>query len=289
MKKIAFLIALLLMVVAPISGQDLRHFNNYLGANFSGIFQATISTDVAMVVQFTGEESYASVEVTAADGNLVFLVDGAADTSMDSGATCGAAGTIDVTDADCNTFAEVVDMINADDYWKAALIGALRTDDSTSTNGILITAAAAGAETGLSLLFDGTETDTVSQIITTKRAPRDYITAGQLVQNPYGGTVQLMPYLNWKTTHSGGGANTLTISCLERKYSGVTATETVTTMATITGAATTTQTVLDAADWGTVGFMGCRNGALHLRIVDAGAGNVTVAELSAYSVEFPSR
>lgn len=292
MKKLLTLAAMLALLLTPAfaQAQSLPHFEKFLGADFSGIYQSAISTDVAMVVKLTAPEHYGTLEVTAADGDLVFTLDGAADTSIicPSG---GTGGTIDVSNGDCNTFGEVIDIINGDSdgYWKAALVGALRTDASTSTNGILITAAPADASAGLSLLFDGTETDTVSQLISTKRLPADYIQAGQLVQNPYSGTVQLLDYLTFTTTHDGGGNNNLTISCVERRYSGVSATENVTSMlGAVAGAATTVATVYDAADWGSFGLHGCKDQAIHIRIA-VGANNITAAVVSAHAIEYASR
>lgn len=283
MRKLITLLAVLAFCVAPVlTSQTLPNFERWLGADMIGPGITAISTDLAMGVKFDAEGSTGTIAV-AAGGDITFLKDGAAVTGFECPVAAPLGGVIDVSDADCNTFAEVVDIINndTDGEWKAVLLGALRTDSSDNT---LITLVAADANTGIELLFDGTITDEVNMLFSTKVAATDYITGGLLQQDPYGGTRILIDRMEWKTTHDGGGANSATISCVERNYIGITATETVSNATVFTGGATTVATLLDHADWG-FGFLGCKNGALHVRIVDVAPGNLTVAEFTSHAVE----
>jgi len=95
-------------------------------------------TDVALVIKYVGAQASASITVSSGDitfkqgpvGSLVV------DPSIDSGGNDP--GVIDVSDANANTFGEVVDLINASSNWKAYLVGALRADNANASTGSLL-------------------------------------------------------------------------------------------------------------------------------------------------------
>jgi hypothetical protein len=100
-----------------------------------GYRSGTTDSDAAIEIKYIGTS--ASATVTVASGGDITLKHGAAaseaaDTTIKL-PTGGSAGVIDVSDTDANTFAEVVDHINASPNWRARLVTALRTDSSNDT------------------------------------------------------------------------------------------------------------------------------------------------------------
>lgn len=94
--------------------------------------------DIALVIKYVGTQKSASITVSSGDitfkqGPVGALV---VDPSIDSGGDDP--GVIDVSDANANTFGEVVDLINASANWKAYLVGALRADNSNASTGSLL-------------------------------------------------------------------------------------------------------------------------------------------------------
>jgi len=116
----------------------------------------TDDIDVSMKIRYVGSQPSATVEVSAAGD--ILLKHGAvgsevADTTIQIGST---AGTIDVSDAAGNTFAEVVDHINGSANWEAYLVGSLRADNSNASTGSLLVRSATtiAPKTDLSLFKD---------------------------------------------------------------------------------------------------------------------------------------
>lgn len=102
----------------------------------------TDDVDVGLKIKYVGTQKSATVEVNAS--GLILLKHGvagseAADTTIQIGAT---PGTIDVSDASGNTFAEVIDHINGSANWEAYLVGALRADSSNASTGSLLARSA---------------------------------------------------------------------------------------------------------------------------------------------------
>lgn len=167
-RKIAPLIMGLLALAAlavtppPISAQVLEA--RVLGATPLNVSNASVSTDVAMLVRYIGTGTSGLVAVDAATGDLTFT-DGtlgaeAATSTFECPVSGGLGGIIDVSDAACNTFGEVADIINASSNWRAVLLDVRRSDSSDTTSGVLITLAATQARRsdGLGLLLDNTTT-----------------------------------------------------------------------------------------------------------------------------------
>lgn len=102
----------------------------------------TDDIDVSMKVRYVGTSASATVEVNAS--GLILLKHGvagseAADTTIQIGAT---PGTIDVSNAAGNTFAEVVNQINGSANWEAYLVGSLGADSSNASTGSLLARSA---------------------------------------------------------------------------------------------------------------------------------------------------
>jgi hypothetical protein len=100
-------------------------------------------TDAVLKVRYVGSQASASVEVSAA-GDITFKHGAAGalavDPTIDSGGND--AGVIDVSDANANTYGEVIDLINASPNWEAYLVGGLRADNANASTGSILEAVA---------------------------------------------------------------------------------------------------------------------------------------------------
>lgn len=100
-----------------------------------------VSTDVGIQIVYTGPEASATVEV-AAGGDMTLKIGALSSEAADT--TIGSPNLDGVFDlstpaAAVNTYGELIDLININPYWKARLVGVLRSD---LTNNTLITLSA---------------------------------------------------------------------------------------------------------------------------------------------------
>ena len=131
-KKLSVLFAALLVTTLMGAHGIIDSLN---GVVYQGIYileDATLGDGTpAIIVQYVGAEENGQV-----DGNAtgdVLLLDGAlgAEAAIDTASNCGAvAGTLDVSDADCDTFGELVQECNSLDDWNCALVGVLPNQDA---------------------------------------------------------------------------------------------------------------------------------------------------------------
>ena len=95
--------------------------------------------DIGLTVRYIGEQVSSTITVSS-DGDITFKhgASGAevVDATIDSGGDDE--GVIDVSDANADTFGEVVDLINASVNWEAYLVGTLRSDDANASTGSLL-------------------------------------------------------------------------------------------------------------------------------------------------------
>lgn len=169
MSKLKSIIAAALLVIAfvvPASAQDPLAAKYLLGDPATIQFNhATQAGDAAILIRYNP----LSAALTAPSGTvqvttttLLFKVGAAGSEAADSTVTCpsgGTGGTIDLTNAACDTVGEVVDIINASagDKWKAVNWAAFRTD---GVNDKFVASAAASANTvlGRQVVWDTSKT-----------------------------------------------------------------------------------------------------------------------------------
>lgn len=113
-----------------------------------------VNTDVAIYVKYVGTGTQGAGAATVAvdgSGNIAFINNGSADTTVNAAAVCGGTpGTITV--ATCTTFTAVINEINKSVNWVAVAHTALLAD--TSTNALnTLSATSAKGPTGVGLLW----------------------------------------------------------------------------------------------------------------------------------------
>lgn len=178
MKK---LIALAFLVASPL----------YAQTPVSGNVASDTAGSVAAIIKYIGTGSAATVAIDAATGDIelkVATVDDSA--NVDTGGVCagGVAASLDVSDAQCDTFGEVADLVNASTHWRMVLVGALRTDTTTNTI-TTFSIAQATVKKGLSLYFDSAVSNSTSIAMIPENCKTDincFMTpANKLLENPF--------------------------------------------------------------------------------------------------------
>lgn len=117
---------------------------------------SAVSTDVGIEIVYTGPQASATVEV-AAGGDMTLKIGALGAEAVDT--TIGSPnldGVFDLSSpaAAVDTYGELIDLINVNPYWKARLVGVMRSD---LTNNTLITRSAAQCKNVVvSLLRDTT-------------------------------------------------------------------------------------------------------------------------------------
>lgn len=219
---------------------------------------SAVSTDVGLYVKYVGasQTGTATVAVDAATGDIAFVVNGGADTSIGCPT---ATGTIDVSNAACDTMGEVLDVINKTANWRAVLGGMLRSDSSNNTL-ITLSATVASGPRGLGLLKDTVVALNITLDLTPNftpagrsigyfMAPSPNTTVNKLNPNAFNGLRTLITNIRENITSSGTVGQFVVYGVTQtHANSGSTAyvnSETVRTIWSETGAATTVEKVRD--------------------------------------------
>lgn len=282
-KLLAFLVALGLVLPISTEAQDayLAAVGRYVSGDTVSFYQTAEDTDVALFVRYVGSTVGTNTIEINAGGDLLFVEGGSADASVicPSG---GTGGTIDVSNGDCNTMGEVVDICNADANWVCVLHGALRSD--TSTDYLLDQGPTdAGEVAGVAIEWDSDVANMVTHVVTTFDDLRDYTgneRTGDLLTNPYAGTRANVIEVDYNVNFGTAG----TIQILSVLPDNRAESETVTTIFSL-GAADNSETLFDRKPFG---VFGRKDEKLIFRFVDSGtiAG---VALVSGYGIQFSAR
>ena len=244
---------LFLPLVQSAHAQTNNQLNNYLSGSPVTRGIGAVSTDVSMLVRYTGTSASGTVAVDAATGDLTFLSGAsgseAADTSFECPVSGALGGIIDVSNAACNTFGEVVDTINGlctgciRNNWTAVLVGAMRSESTDNTN-ITLSATTANAPEGLGLLFDGVVTFRTSIALTQYQNLTSYVSDNRyrLVENPFAGQQAVLHQVTATSTY-GSGTSDHVVYCVALVNSRTNPTETVTSYRRPAGATTVASTL----------------------------------------------
>jgi len=214
---------------------------------------------VAMLIKYIGTGSAATVEIDAATGDIELEVNNVADnTNVDQSSVCagGTANSLDVDDAQCNTFGEVVDLINASTHWRAVLVGALRSDTLVNTLQTMAEVQATRTD-GLALYLDSAVADWAGNPLVPQGCLTDircYMTPqGKILENPFAGKMIDLRWLAGYSTYD--TASNFYIYSVKNSYRGNgTLAETVTTLwQEATGASTANKQLTQFQYFGLLG------------------------------------
>jgi len=279
MKKIILTLALVVLLAAPGFAQtDFPVFGN-ISSDTAG--------SVAALVKYVGTTAGSATTDLACDaatGDLAFRVAGVASTTVNSAALCGATvGTIDVSDADCNTWGEVADTINATADWRVVLVGALRSDSTDNTTTTFAVTAAQKVE-GIALYFDSAVSLTTSIALIPENCKTDircFMTPnGQLLENPYAGRQADVRWIEGLSTYATTG--TFNVYSVKPRNKAVGSESVSTIYSEATGASTVLKQL---TQFQYNGLRGRPHEKVIVRITDTGASSTFF--LRAYGIQKP--
>lgn len=240
----------------------------------SGHVSSDTAGSPAMLIKYIGTGSAATVEIDAATGDIELeIADVADNTNVDTGSVCagGVANSLDVSDAECNTFGEILDLINASTHWRAVLVGALRSDSTNNTLAVLAESQATKTA-GLTLYFDSAVSLTTSIAMVTPNCQTDiscYMNPnGSLRENPYGGTQTDVRWVEGYSTFATTGTFNIYSVKVSQKAAG---SENVMTLhSEVTGATGTNKQLTQFQYYG---LLGRPHDKVIVRITDTGASS----------------
>lgn len=260
-------------------------------------FISALSTHQVLLVKYVGTSASGLVAVSAI-GDLTFTsgAEGseAADASFECPVSGALGGVIDVSDAACDTFGEVVDTINGSctgclQNWRAVIVDGMRSESSNDTLAT-ISATAATAEDGLALLGDSGVSFDVVVGATPFRSIKNYISGqnNRMVENPHVGTKPIL-YKSIATSTYASGTSTFEVFCVTpklRTQGSVAGSEVQTQVWSEAGGATTAAKTFDFTGGGS--GIACSEGQkLVVRLNNSAA--MTAATMPVWSAQYTVR
>lgn len=293
----ALVLAATLPSHAPVEAQGLIDASRFMPAvPVSGALGA-VSTDVGMIVKYTGTSSSATIAV-AANGDITLIDNGSADVTTECPVSGALGGVIVVANAACDTFGEVCDAINSSTTgaWRCVIVDGLRADSSNDTittfgatqatlaDGVLLKWDAAVAFKSTIALVPPKYRTSIQPWLATRSVP-----APQMAQNPFAGTMTRLLLANETTTFGSGTSNYEIHSVRVRNFptagSGtalaVGGSEVDTLLYSTAGGATTVNKILD---FSTFGVLSNPDEKMVLRVNNSAA--MTAAVHYAYGQQF---
>lgn len=241
-------------------------------------------TDPMLYVKFFGPGGVTSTTTMAveANGDLTFVVNGAAYAGFECPVSGALGGVIDVSDAACNTLGEVVDIINATaptfstGYFRAVIAAGLRSD-SSDTRG-LADAADTDVNTpnGDVIFYDSSVDDDIAiGLWDSSKGIQNWIPgsvypSARLPKNPWADSDSVLLYYSENITNAGTVGN-IEVHCTTENYNdGKALSSESDRVAYIeAGAATTVTGKID--EFLNAGGLHCAGGKLWVRLLASGA------------------
>ena len=269
---VAFLVAASL--TAPLALAEVGRFSGLKVLGPLSGSQTGVNTGIALWIKYVGVTATTpTVEVDAATGDIELRLDAVAD-ALVSCPEGDLDGVIDVSDAACNTWIEVVDAINMGGSGWAAVLGpvdsaadpsdhllvlAVTDDDLSQGRALYLEADVDGAlgqnavETwiGLYPAGSGAETTDTGQFFFNGRQPN---------KNPFAKKISVLTYFSLNQTSTGTIADTI-VRAVHREYrgnptNGFDLTERVRVVYQLTGGATTVDSIVDFSNFPLIGAPG---------------------------------
>lgn len=248
-----------------------------------------VDTSPAIVIGYNDTTADPSIAVEA-DGNLTFLVGDAAYTGFECPVSGALGGVIDVSDADCDTVGEVVDIINADQSdgagFYAYIAAGLRSDSSNDSFLADADDTDVSTPTGEVVYWDSSTLDDSEFVLTSQwltQAQALYDILGgyasinpenrKLIKNPYNGYDTVLLDAGENITNAGTIGN-FDALCVVESYKVSGGSEVATVMYRETGAASTSLGSIN--EFLNAGGLRCRNGKVVVRIYAASADTSAV-------------
>lgn len=263
-------------------------------AKVISVNRTTQDTDPALYIKYFGPGGSSTTTVAVeADGNLTFVVNGAAYTGFECPVSGALGGVIDVSDTACNTLGEVVDVINATSptfatgYFRAEIAGGLRSDSSDN----VFLADAADTEVtrpeGEIVYWGSADTDDL--VLTLENESKGLggrVDGNRLTPNPFKGSENVLVYASEQITNAGTITNFEVHCTVENYRDGATpGSEVDTILYTEAAAATTAIGTID--EFKDNGGLVCQEGKLWVRVLASGADtSATSAFLYGYRRPF---
>lgn len=221
------------------------------GLKFVGPASGASSTAddvIALYVKYVGSAAgKPTVEVNAV-GDLVFTIAGSADTTLGCPT---ATGTVDVSNAACNTFGEVINAINASGSNWRAVPGALLASESSDNTLALLAATDTGVRAGKPIYFDNANVDITADLVSVVIGPPSLAVDGSfwfagnaINPSPLGSLYTFLAAFSEKKTSGGTIGNTIVYG-VKSIFKGATYSEVVRTVWSETGGATATENQTD--------------------------------------------
>jgi hypothetical protein len=236
-----------------------------------------VDTEAALYIKYYGPGGASTTTVAVeADGNLTFVVNGAAYTGFECPVSGALGGVIDVSDSACNTAGEVVDIINSTattfstGYFRAVIAAGARADDINAS----WLADAADTEvttpTGERVLWDSSDLDD-SQVGLWNESLgiRNWISGTRVPSNAFADRDSVLLYAHENLTNAGTITN-IEIHCTVENYKdGGTGSETDSIIYLEAAGATTATGLVN--EFTNAGGLVCRGGKLWMRVLASGA------------------
>lgn len=247
MKKILWFPAVFLMLSAMATGQ--QPWVN--GQTVSQLVQD--DQDVAILLRYQGSQASATYEIDS-NGDILLKHGAASSEAADTTLGCPTAtGTIDVSNAACDTIGEAVDAINASANWKAVPLDSLRSD-TIGTSIVLLDEGPLNAQTtdGVKIKWDTSLKFDMTVAVTERRTMRFYVNdSGTLLRRPFEDVRAIAHKISTLSTF-GSGTSVVEVWSVQM----VDGREVVTPIWQQAGGATTVTQVITETPYGFIGRMG---------------------------------
>lgn len=257
-------VAALLVSFAPSAHAQIDPFgaaiNRIVKGNPVLIGVGADDTDEALLIKYVGTNANGGTVTVAANGNITLAQGAVGSSTADASVTCGAGGNgvIVVANAACDTFGEVVDVINATSNWRAVIIDGLRSDSSNDTLNAL-SETAANSQDGLLLKWDTDVAKTSSRLVAPPEARKFgfyFVNRKDFVANPFAQLKTILFLAKMVSTYA-SGTSVWSLNCAVPVYKAAGQESNVTSYSA-NSAATTVEKVFDFSGFGLMCPQGAR-------------------------------
>ena len=227
---VAFMVAALFG--APVAEAQVGTFSGLEVVGPLSGSQTGVNTGIALWIKYNGS-STGTIEVDATTGDIELEAAGAVDATV----SCPEAdldGVIDVSDASCNTWIEVVDAINMGGSNWSAVLGPVDSADAPGDNLLVLAETDEYIRVGRALYLEADVDGALAQnaVVTSiglyppgaaneavGQGTKFHFSGASPNRNPFGKLISVLTYFSLKQTSTGTIADTI-IRAVKREYVG---------------------------------------------------------------------